>query len=83
MSRAYRTPPRVLVLEAEARAAAEELAEAAGVTPSAFIEMMLLDLRDRTEPEPEPEPASQGNVIPITRGQRRRRRYRRPPEFDL
>lgn len=46
MSSAYRVRPHVLVLAAEAWAAAEELAEAAGVTPSAFIEIMLRDLYD-------------------------------------
>jgi hypothetical protein len=71
------------VLKAEAWAAAEELAEAAGVTASAFIEIMLLDLRDLAEPAREPEPASQCNVIPISRARRRRQRHRRPPGFDL
>lgn len=46
MSSAYRVRPHVLVLAAETCAAAEELAEAAGVTPSAFIEIMLRDLYD-------------------------------------
>lgn len=46
MSSAYRVRPHVLVLAAETWAAAEELAEAAGVTPSAFIEIMLRDLYD-------------------------------------
>jgi hypothetical protein len=83
MSSAYRVRPHVLVLAAEAWAAAEELAEAAGVTPSAFIEIMLRDLYDRAESQPESEQVSQRNVIPISRGRRRRRRSSRPPGFDL
>jgi hypothetical protein len=83
MSSTYRVRPQVLVLEAEAWAAAEELAEAAGVTPSAFIEIMLLDLHDRAESQPESEQVSQRNVIPISRGRRRRRRSNRPPGFDF
>jgi hypothetical protein len=71
------------VLAAAAWAAAEELAEAAGVTPSAFIEIMLRDLYDRAESQPESEQVSQRNVIPISRGRRRRRRSSRPPGFDL
>lgn len=91
MSGAYRVRPRVLVLAAEAWAAAEKLAEPAGVTPSAFIEIMLRDLYDLVESQPESEQVSQPdseqvsqrNVIPISRGRRRRRRSSRPPGFDL
>jgi hypothetical protein len=83
MASEYRVRPQVLVLEAEAWAAAEELAEAAGVTPSAFIEMMLRDLHDRTESQPESEQVSRCNVIPISRGRRRRPRSSRPRGVDL
>ena len=67
-------PRRIVLLNPEAWAAAEELAEAAGVTPTALIEFLLLDYRDCLEPEP--EPASQRGVIPISRARRRRRRPR-------
>lgn len=73
MPSAYRSRPRILLLKAKAWAAAEELAEAAGVTPSAFVEFMLLDCWERAETEPEPEPEGQPGVIPISRARRRRR----------
>ena len=73
---AYRVRPRPLLLTPEAWAVAEELAETTGVTSTAVIEIMLLDVRSQID-LPEPESVSAGaNVIPISRGRRGRQRVR-------
>ena len=72
----------VVVLNAEAWAAAEELTELAGLrAPGELIETMLLDLRESTA-DTDPREELPANVIPISRG-RRKRRSCPPPRSGL
>lgn len=79
MAQPHSTLRRMVLLSAEASSAAEELAEVTGSSPREFIEAMLLDLRERMVAEAEAEESPPAGVIPISRGQRRGRRYPRPP----
>ena len=73
MTQSHRGHRRLILLSAEAWAAAQELAEGTGSSPSQFIEIMLFDFRDTIADATPAEDLPVG-VIPISQGLRLRRR---------
>ena len=73
MTQSHRSHRRLILLSADAWAAAQELAEGTGSSPSQFVEIMLFDLREHMIADATPVEDLPVGVIPISRGLRLRR----------